>query len=225
MINIDKIKNQVQILSNNNINKDLAKLYCENWPDYEKLINYNNSIEKIWHEHYNSGRYANIYLLATSDAYNNADFRIMFLGKETMGWGGEFDKEILPPNIKDLMSLYDLFINHDLGNPGSAFHRFVNRFRGIINCKQIGVICNNVIKVGKKSKTGFYKSAKDLVVLKEEIDILNPDLVVCPLSYKADYMNILEQHLGKPSLAPKSNSLIKIYNYPTFKSIPNQANI
>lgn len=74
-------------IANNDMNKQLSALYEVNWEVLRKTT-----------DKYEAQGYtlANSYLQTASDNYQNAKVRVMCMGKETMGWGGEFTGK---PNI------------------------------------------------------------------------------------------------------------------------------
>lgn len=184
--------NRVEIIrattiANNDMNKQLSALYEVNWELLRKTA---NKYEAQGYE------LANPYLLATTNAYASAKIRVMCLGKETMGWGGEF---IDQPTIKELQQLYALYIHQEGGND-AAFHRFVGWLSSL--SPDVEVIPNNIIKIGKKNTNGYYKVVADELhsvshILKEEISILKPSVIVCPTSNLYDYNKPLTELLGE----------------------------
>ena len=198
MISLEKI--QTVPVADNPINRALLDLYQGVWGDYLELRN--------------NDRLSKIYLMAVPDEYYLSDFRVMFLGKETLGWGGEFDLDEFKsyygewPGPVPLMRLYDQFVNVEHGDPGSPFHCFVNRFRwNSLSQKPIPVILNNVVKIGKKDRNGFYANARDFTLrhhfLRKEIDILKPQVVICFVNGCGDgnvYTDMMDEMLGKSSV-------------------------
>lgn len=183
--------NRVEIIrattiATNDMNKQLSALYEVNWVILRKTA---NKYEAQGNE------LANPYLLATTNAYASAKIRVMCLGKETMGWGGEFTGQ---PTIKELQQLYTLYIHQEGGND-AAFHRFVGWLSSL--SPDVEVIPNNIIKIGKKNTNGYYKVVANELhsvshILKEEISILNPSVIVCPTSNLYDYNKPLTELLG-----------------------------
>lgn len=173
-------------VANNNMNEQLSSLYNAKWDICRKTI---DKFEKEGYE------LANPYLLAVSDNYLNAKTKIVCLGKETQCWGGEF---ACKPTIEELQQLYTLYIYHERGN-GAAFHRLVNWLCSL--SPDVAVIPNNIIKIGKKSCNGYYNVVaaelhKQMTLLKEELTILKPTLIVCPTSNLYAYNQPLEEMLG-----------------------------
>ncbi len=173
-------------VADNNLNHRLSSLYDANWDICRKLM---ADFQTQGYE------LANPYLLAASDNYPSAAHKVMCLGKETQGWGGEFTNE---PTIKELQQLYTLYIYHEQGN-GAAFHNFVGWLSSL--SPNVAVIPNNIVKIGKRSTNGYYKLVanrlhEQMNLLREEIAILAPTLIVCPTSNLDAYNAPLHQLLG-----------------------------
>lgn len=183
--------NRVEIIrttsvADNDMNEQLSALYKVNWEFCRKTT-----------DKYEAQGYAlaNPYLLAASDNYQNAKVKVMCMGKETMGWGGEFADK---PTIEELQQLYTLYIHHEGGND-AAFHRFVGWLSSL--SPNVEVIPNNIIKIGKKATNGYYKAVVNELhsvapILKDEIAILKPSVIVCPTSNLYDYNQPLGELLG-----------------------------
>lgn len=173
-------------LDSNEMNQALMDLYKLSWDKYVEV-----------REQFSDYSLANILLLSVPDEYPNANMRSMILGKETMGWGGEFEDTL--PSIHELQQLYELYINEENGN-GAAFHLFVNWFRTIAD--GVSVLPNNIVKVGKQSTNGYYKYVVDVLdekvnLLLGEIRITRPQVILSPTSNIEKYNDRLKMLLGK----------------------------
>lgn len=173
-------------IDSNEMNQALTDLYKLSWDKYGEV-----------REQFSDYSLSNILLLSVPDDYPHANLRSMILGKETMGWGGEFEDTL--PSIHELQQLYELYINEENGN-GAAFQRFVNWFRTIR--PGVSVLSNNIVKVGKHSTNGYYKCVADALdekfnLLLEEIKITRPQVIVCPTSNIDKYNERLEMLLGQ----------------------------
>lgn len=208
--------NRVEIIrattiANNDMNKQLSALYEVNWEFLRKTT-----------DKYEAQGYAlaNPYLLTASDNYQNAKVRVMCMGKETMGWGGEFTDK---PTIKELQQLYTLYTHQEGGND-AAFHRFVGWLSSL--SPNVDVIPNNIIKVGKKSTNGYYKVVNDELhsvthILKEEISILKPSVIVCPTSNLYAYNQPLTELLGEyTEMVIQQDLFVSERRYEAFPNTP-----
>ena len=105
---------------------------------------------------------------------------------------------------------------------GAAFQRFVNWVPTIM--EGVSVIPNNIVKIGKASKNGHYADVAnvcnaELPLLKEEIMITKPHLVVVPSSNIEVYNECMAAQLGncKERLLDEQVSL---RYYESFPDIP-----
>lgn len=174
-------------IPDNAMNLALTNLYEKKWSKYQTIVRMFNGVLPL----------ANIYLLTSTSEYcNEAIVRVMILGKETQGWGGEFAE--MNPSIHELQQLYTLYTYEEKGN-GAAFQKFVNWVPTIM--EGVSVIPNNIVKIGKASKNGHYADVAnicnvELPLLKEEIMITMPHLVVVPSSNIGVYNECLATQLG-----------------------------
>lgn len=208
--------NRVEIIrattiANNDMNQQLSALYEANW---ELLRKTTDKYEALGYA------LASPYLLATTNTYVSAKIRVMCLGKETMGWGGEFTDK---PTIKELQQLYAIYIHNERGND-AAFHRFVEWLSSL--SPNVDVIPNNIIKVGKKNTNGYYKLVADELhsvahILKEEINILNPSVIVCPTSNLYAYNQPLAELLGEyTEMVIQQDLFVSERRYEAFPNTP-----
>ena len=200
-------------IDNNSMNEQLLCLYERYWDEYQKI---NSTFENQGYE------LANIYLLAASNEYIEAEIKIMCLGKETQCWGSEF---IDSPTIKELQQLYTLYTYHEKGN-GAAFQRFVNWIPTISN--NIEVIPNNIVKIGKRVTSGYYTPVTEALhskanILKEEIAILQPSFIICPISNLERYNEPLCELLGRnveSVIVDQDGIFVSVRFYDAFPNIP-----
>ncbi len=198
-------------IDSNDMNKQLSSIYQANWDHCCKTI------DDCKAEGY---ELANIYLVATSEEYFKAKTKVMCLGKETQCWGGEF---IDAPTIEELMQLYTLYTYSERGNK-AAFHRFVNWISSL--SPDVAVIPNNVIKIGKKYKNSYYKVVADKLheqvnLLKEEISILIPSIIICPTSNLEAYNQPMAELLGNYTESIIQQDLfVSERRYEVFSNIP-----
>lgn len=144
--------------------------------DYSNPAGYSCNV--INHNSTCNDKIANPYLMTVSDRYLNAKIKIMILGQETKGWGGEFGNvgAYCPNNsILMLQQLYDLFVNNS--HKTGYFWNFCNTLQR--NHPEVGFIYNNVGKFGF-CDAGGHPSDYHLRprVLSEEILITHPDAVI-----------------------------------------------
>ncbi len=132
----------------------------------------------------------NMYLLSASDAYMNSPFKIMVVGRETLGWGDESNgyKDGAYSSENSIMSLMDLYFEHTFVNKGSnsTFHKFVEELSFIIDSK-LGIkhqfIFNNIAKIAYVYyNIGFDPNINNSEIVKElfqkELEILKPDMLL-----------------------------------------------
>ena len=197
-------------ISDNAMNHALTELYEKQFGKYQLIIDEFGSKFPL----------ANIYLLATSDSYFNSQVRVMILGKETMGWGSEFDGNT--PSVLELQKLYFHYTFIEKGN-GAAFQRFVNWIQSIE--EGVAVMPNNVVKIGKKYQNGHYAKVasicnEELPLLREEILITKPNVIVCPTSNFEPYNLCLTAQLGKKVSEESLDEHICLRYYASFPDIP-----
>lgn len=136
--------------------------------------------------------------------YTDADLKVMVFGQETNSWTGENDdfgtppSPVFSPNIsmEAVMGIYEEFYasyyqNGTFSYKGpryGTFHYGFNRFASLLNAafpgKRIAYVWNNLVKIGKAQGKGFCGSEiyalerKHFPVIREEVDILKPDLLL-----------------------------------------------
>ncbi len=166
------------------LNKNLTELYQSKWKHFsEKLLEITNS-----NDYPVKPTNPLLIKIPNEDEYKKADIKIMIFGKETNDWDRHFKN-----NIVLIQSFYvHFFINKTNKN---TFHRlntpfwigvknFLERIKQRYPDKTIYFLWNNVIKVGIKTKKGkpprYIREIEKTYfpVLKEEINILRPDIVL-----------------------------------------------
>lgn len=162
-----------------------------------------SSYGKNWRDHYDMqpddehGDFpTNPYFITVQDAYCNAGRRIMVVGQETLSWGGEFGNDggfSLERNVDELMNLYDICIKDE--RLKTTFWQFG---RAIAKASDAQVIFNNIAKVGWCNKRGFLPSLQPRI-LKKEIEITKPNLLVFTTGPREQYMQELNQNGICPS--------------------------
>lgn len=174
MIELNVIQNH-EILSCKE-NTELSLLYSdmEMQRVSEKICMLNHQAQ----EHHIS----NPYLLAVSTDYIESSRRIMLFGQETLCWYGEKNCGIFSPDTKvsELQNLYDLFVNQPTKGYNSPFWNLVNCIDRKAKGKGVGIVCNNLAKIGYTSTTGYNVEVNSQFndIVNSEIEILNPDIIV-----------------------------------------------
>lgn len=161
--------------------EELYKLYSEKW------INLNEDILKIYKNPEFTIKPTNPLLLSLeNNDYENSEIKVMIFGQETNSWYETFNG-----NIDITMNLYRDFFNKGkaLNNYGGAFWNGVNKFIELLKNKyenrKIGILWNNVIKIGCEERNKnmppkyIYNIEKEKFnVIKNEIEILKPNIIL-----------------------------------------------
>ena len=149
------------------MNDRLRDLYETYWDSYLEHIRFNPDLTAAFP-----------FLIFVPKEYEAADFKVMFCGEETQGWGGEFEDK---PNVtvRNLQRIYNGFVNGNGYN--SPYWNFQRRI--ISNHSHCGYIRNNIVKIGKKRQAGCDENIDRLTrkyfpVFKRELEILRPDLII-----------------------------------------------
>lgn len=164
------------------MNKELRKLYETHYPDLTKEMFLRNEILDK-----KSERSTNPLLLSVGESYMNADLKIMFFGQETNFWLGEKNEGVFLGEIQPIIDLYNgFYLDKYCYKYGGQFWNGINRFKTNLKAqipnKTIGLLWNNVVKIGKCDK-GFPYKINDITnkyfnVISEEIKITKPDVLV-----------------------------------------------
>jgi len=161
-------------MQDKSINEQLKLLYSGHW---ENLIKYGNAIKPIP---------ANPLLIKINEEeFKKSDLKVMIFGQETWDW------HKFGTSIENGMNGYEkFFINKNFynGYKKSAFWKGFNYFKKEIESRykntNITYIWNNISKIGRNDgKTGVTTDIRNLErtyfnVIKEEISILKPDIVI-----------------------------------------------
>jgi len=163
------------------INKDLEDLYRKYW---DQLLIDGNII--IQNNKKKNNHPANPLLLKVNEEkYESADIKVMVFGQETWGWQGSFAKSVMY-----LMDRYDIFFNKEnfyKNRSISAFWKGFDFFKDEItkyySQNDIVILWNNISKIGRYEAKGTTSEIRNLEqnsfpVIKEEMNILKPDIVV-----------------------------------------------
>lgn len=161
--------------------KELYKIYSEKWGNLNKEILeiYKNSDLKI--------KPTNPLLISLeNNDYQNSEIKVMIFGQETNSW-----YETYNGNINKTLNFYRDFFNKGeaLNNYSGAFWNGVNRFLDLLGNKypnkKIGLLWNNVIKIGCEERNKnmppeyIYKIEKEnFNLIKKEIEILKPNIIL-----------------------------------------------
>lgn len=149
------------------MNDSLRDLYEAHWEAYQEHIQFNPDLTAAFP-----------FLIFVPKEYETADFRVMFCGQETLGWGREFEN-CSNVTVKNLQRLYNGFVNGNGYN--SPYWNFQKRI--ISHHSHCGFIRNNIVKIGKKRCAGCDENIDRLTrkyfpVFKAELQILKPDIVI-----------------------------------------------
>lgn len=157
------------------INEQLQALYETH---YEKLLHeYRSSFA-----HQIKDQLTNPLLISIDeDKYQKSDLKIMFFGQETNDWEGPCGKE-----INELLCTYQKFLTD--GNRRGQFWNAVSDYTQAIQEKNpnkcISYVWNNILKIGKAhekgkpSSEGIELQQKYFPVIKDEVEILKPDIII-----------------------------------------------
>lgn len=196
------------------INKKLEALYKQNWESLSsKLFEINkNEDNKLTASH-------PLLIKVNEEKYQNSDIKIMIVGQETNGWYDDFTGDM---NIS--LNGYESFFNSNYCySYGGQFWNGVKKFKTKIEekypNKNVYILWNNICKIGN-SQENTNRAAqyiqnvenKEFNIIKDELEILNPDIVIFFTGHSYD--NIRELKLGKVDYESindfKESQLVKI---------------
>lgn len=148
--------------------KTLKEIYEKYWDSYVTNIRKKSDIEP-----------ANPFLIVVPSDYQDKPHKVMICGQETQGWGNEFDHDPDSATINALLRIYAGFVNG--GGYNSPYWQFINKLKK--HCPNVGFVCNNIVKIGKKFGPGCDDKINDLTlkyfpVIQEEISVLKPDIIL-----------------------------------------------
>jgi hypothetical protein len=169
----------------NEINTQLKTLYENKWKD---LTSEADKIKGI--------KPAHPLLIKVNDNYEKADIKVMIFGQETFGWNGDFPSK---KGIDFLMNDYDCYLNNNTQDyfykgrvkrknkrtfwNRSNFKYFQEQLEKHFKDKNVEFLWNNLSKIGKNGKGKQTDEIKELEntyfnVLKKELEILKPDIII-----------------------------------------------
>jgi hypothetical protein len=182
------------------MNQQLKELYNSKWQELYR------SIEPLITDDTKVIKPASPLLISLdeNEDYEKSDIKIMVVGQETNGWHNIFEKD--PIAILD--SYYHFITRGKCWSYGGQFwnsvKRFINLLKNKYPNKSVGFIYNNLVKIGKSSDKGFppdyiYHVEKEhFNILKDEIEILKPDIVL--FLSGANYDHVLFDKLGNVAM-------------------------
>jgi hypothetical protein len=168
-------------IKNRNMNESLKKIYYSKWDNLSKALNL-ALIEKS-----NVLKPSNPLLISlNNNNYENSDIKIMVFGQETNSWYEDFNND-----FNKTLKLYDNFFNNGYAQKeyGSPFWQGINRFIELLKEKKpekkIGLVWNNLIKIGCSERNAnrppeyLNKIEKEhFKIINEEVKILKPDIIL-----------------------------------------------
>ncbi len=132
--------------------------------------------------------------------FKSAEIRVMVYGQETNSWYDEFHQ-----NKEPIIDCYNNFFNGGecwgySGQFWNGISRFINLLQAKHPDKKIKLVWNNIVKIGKFDDKGFppdyiYEiERKHFSVIKEELEIINPNLVLFLTG--PNYDSVIEDNFG-----------------------------
>jgi hypothetical protein len=180
-------------------NETLEKLYNDHFTDLiEPLKSYNQHISDK--ELDSTLKATNPLMLKTKDDWCIADLKIMIYGQETNFWGKECgNNAAFCGKVNNVINVYDTFYlqNKMYNSPfWNEFRRIKKHFQ---KTTKTAVLWNNVIKIGRQG-IGNLPQINQITkahfnVLAQEINIINPDLIV--FFTGPNYDKFILEYLGK----------------------------
>lgn len=164
----------------NGINKQLKELYESKWDDFSKKINGINN--DVLSQEISTNP---LLLRIDEQEYLNSDIKIMIFGQETNDWDLDFKND-----VEHCLIMYNDFFNtkncfSKKNKPfWTGYQKFISKLNDASSGKRISSVWNNVIKIGIKGKKGKpNKSIYDIErnffnIIKDEIQILKPDVLL-----------------------------------------------
>ncbi len=184
---------------------ELLDLYKSHYSILSEKLTLKN--EELKTRGMNTEQATNPLLLTVNDEYLKADIKIMFFGQETNLWLKERKNGAFLGEIQPVINLYNNFYwNKGCYSYGGQFWNGIGRFKDKVNekypNKKLGLLWNNVVKIGK-CKIGFpYQfngiSNKYFNVIAQEIEITKPDVAV--FFSGPNYDNEIKKALGEYNL-------------------------
>ena len=169
------------------INLKLTALYSEYW---DELIGEAEHVSNITHP---------LLIEVDETKFSDAHYKVMIFGQETDGWHGEFPKKENQLSIEKLMSCYKKYFysNRCPRRPfwnSANFKHFETTLTKYFQDKgkKTGFIWNNLSKIGKVSSGKAGKGIRSLElkyldVIKREVEILKPDIIIFTTGHSRDH--------------------------------------
>lgn len=168
-------------MTSNGMKQQLEGLYNENWETLKVKLN------DILVDQNAEYKPTNPLLISLeNNDYENCEIKVVIFGQETNSWYGNFNGD-----VEKILAHYTDFFNNGyaLNEYGGQFWNGVNRFLELLKKKypneKIGVLWNNIIKIGCAGRNQntppeyIYKIEKEhFNIVKTEIDILKPNIIL-----------------------------------------------
>lgn len=191
------------------MNNKLKKLYHTHWDTLKsKIVDINNNSEL------NIKPTNPLLISLENNEYEQAEIKVVIFGQETNSWFESFNGD-----LETTLNLYKEFFNdgYALKNYGGQFWNGINRFLELLKQKypnkKIGLIWNNIVKIGCEDRNMnlppdyILEVEKDYFnIIKEEIEILKPDITL--FLSGPYYDSAIEKSFGTFS----SEKISEIYN-------------
>ena len=187
-----------------NINESLKHLYSRNWDIY------NHKVYEWENENPTKGITKPLCLaISDENRYYSSDIKVMIFGQETNGWFDDDDRYIGLEGMQDAYMSFYKGANFDpkkkhKGQFKNGFNHIVSSLYDNYQERNIEFVWNNIIKRGKKNGKGrppekVYLLERDYFdVVKEEIDILKPDVIIFFTGpYYDKYIANVFEHVNK----------------------------
>jgi len=157
---------------------------------------YTKEIKKLLDYDFNKQNFSYPFLINVPDKFIEAENKIMVLGQETHGWCGSLN-DFNISDIESTMTKYEStfqkrILSREKSKGKSCFiHRLVkisNRVNKIDNTK---IIWNNLLKVdynGKSSKKYKFIVDMSIEILKKELELLKPNILLCQTGTQYDFI-------------------------------------
>ena len=201
-----------------NINEQLANLYLSKWDELCKVLNDNGLF----------GYEYNPLLLNINDEddFESADVRVMLIGQDMSdGNWYQYDRnadiltECMPAcktfDNKEGSILYPNGPKHSKGM-GGGMNMFINMLNDRYRDKKIRYVWNDLIKIGRNTKYNDKRETlkeieyKNFDVLRDEVQIIQPQVIVFMTGPTSYWESILQKRFG-----------IKIDNYKELAQLNN----
>lgn len=178
------------------MNEQLRNLYRENWDVFAEAMEKGSSAPL---------------LLSASEAYREADPRLLFVGQETQGWEHPGDTE---DPISELMERYESF-RFGENRRGTPFWRAVHEIRKQVNpeSSDASILWSNLGRVDLDNDLPSGEMLDSLLqteVLPREIEITRPDAVVFFTGPTSRYDNALRRTFDAVELSETETNLHKV---------------